>query len=163
MKSIIFILAIFFSNFCFSQTNTFIRVYDLNDQKFVKGHLQNISDSFISITKPGKTDLIKIHYSKIGSIRLKRSFGHKVIMATVYSGISGGLIGAATASSGGLCFICTPTEGLLAGSFGGAVTGAVVASILGGIKSMNAIKIKPIDGDFGKWQIASNQLNVLAR
>lgn len=162
MKSVIFILALFFSSFCFSQTNLFIRVYDLNNHKIAKGNLETISDSSITILQSAKKAAKEISYAKIGSIRLKRSFGHTVAMSTLITATTFGLLGTATASSvasNGLCFLCTPTDGLAAGGLGGAVVGAVFGGIIGGIRSNNIIKISSINGDFVKWQTARQQLS----
>ena len=159
MKTTLLLLTILISNLCFSQSGHFIRIYNLQNSKIAKGYLKSISDSSITIILSGKKDTKEIHYSKIGFIRLRRSFGHTVAITTLVATLSSGLLGAATAhSSSGLCIICTPTDGLIVGSVVGALGGAIGGSIVSGVKTISVKKITPINGDFDKWQIASKQL-----
>ena len=56
------------------QTGPFVRIYNAQNQKFAKGHLQKTSDSGIIILKKGK-ESEEIKYSFIHKIRLRKSAG----------------------------------------------------------------------------------------
>jgi hypothetical protein len=165
MKTTLLLLTILISNLCFSQSGHFIRIYNLQNSKIAKRYLKSISDSSITIILSGKKDTKEIHYSKIGLIRLNRSFGHIVAITTLITTMSFGLLGAATAkSSTGLCFVCTPSDGLIVGSVVGALSGAIAGGIVSGAKTISVKKITTINGYFDNWQIARKQLyDILAR
>ena len=131
----------------------------MNNHKIAKGNLETISDSSITIIQSAKKVATEVNYAKIGSIKLKRSFGHTVAITTLVTATSFGILGAATASNEGFCIICTPAEGLAAGGIFGAAIGAVASSIVGGLRN-DVTKIGLINGDFGKWKTARQQLSV---
>lgn len=117
MKTTLLLLTILTSNLCFSQFGHFIKVYDLKHHKIAKGCFKDVADSAVAINLSGKKDTTQIHYSKIGRIKLKRSFAHTVAITTLVATLSSGLLGAVTAhSSSGLYFICNPSDGLIVGS-----------------------------------------------
>ena len=56
------------------QTYPFVRIYNAQNHKFSKGHLQKTSDSGLIIVKKGK-ESEEIKYSYIYKIRMRRSAG----------------------------------------------------------------------------------------
>ena len=108
-----------------AQKSPFIRIYNLNGKKIMKGNLFNVTDSSLTLISGGKN--YEIPYQNIGTIKEGRSIGNSIGAASLTSGVLLGIVGA-TVSNGqnGITFI-TPAEtglvGLIAGAAGGALLG----------------------------------------
>ena len=108
-----------------AQKNPFIRIYNLNGKKIMKGNLFNLTDSSLTLLSEGKN--YEIPYQNIGTIKEGRSIGNSIGTASLTGGVLLGILGA-TVSSGqnGFSFF-TPAEtglvGLITGGAGGALLG----------------------------------------
>lgn len=160
MKVFLLALTIFFSNIGFSQHGHFIRLYDNNNYQIAKGNLRKITDSTI-IVQGNKNHVIEIHYSKIGFIKLRRSFEHTVTTVAVANAALYGILGATSANntSSSSFFQYDEVGGFAIFAILGAIQGAVLGTVIGGTKSIIAKKITPVKGDYDNWLTASQQLN----
>ena len=122
-----------------SQKKMFVRVVDNNGQISHRGFLTKISDSSIAITQL-KT-LYEIPISKILQIKLRRSFGHTVLLASLFSGVSFAILGAATADPSSWIYAYTAGEGLLLGLVSGIQMGGVIGSIVGGTRKRPILNV----------------------
>ena len=163
MKFLLLFLTSFICYCCFSQHGHFIRVFDSNNHKIAKGHLLQVTDSSIFLTKGNNKPASEIHYLKIGHIKLRHSFGHTFAMITVFNTGLTGAVGAATAhnSSDGSFFFpkYNAIEGFGIGSALGGIQGILMGSIVGLTKGITTKRITPINGDYNNWKIAKLQLN----
>jgi hypothetical protein len=150
MKKIISI-AFFFNLFIglmngYAQKEIFTRVYNEKGKKINKGHLLRVTDSSVILVRNQVESEVTI--DKIGTIRLKRSFGSNVLKAGMISGVAFAVLGVATAD---------PTEflGYTAGE--GAAGGFIYGAILGGAigTAIDATIHRPkyvINQDQAKWK-----------
>jgi len=98
-KNILFSIFFLVFNNCFSQKNentvktkkVFVRVY--NEKKIHTGLLTQTTDSSIYITKNKKS--VEVPLSQINTIKLKRSFGHKLLTTSL---VTVAMVGATTGS-----------------------------------------------------------------
>src|SRR5688572_4398251 len=106
-----------------SQTKTFVRIFDENGKKTHKGYIMNSSDSSLTINLNKET--FEIPANQITVIKLKRSFGHTVLITTLISGTSWAIFGAAYALA----------EGALAGLIVGGAEGVATGSFIAGMRN----------------------------
>ena len=74
-------------------------------------------------------------------IKLRRSFGHTVLITSLIAGGTLAIAGAASADPDAWIFGYTVAEGLVAGFATGVATGAVVGSIISGTRNRPVFKI----------------------
>lgn len=113
-----------------AQKKTFVRIFDQVGSKIHKGFLYSTSNSSLTILQNKKE--VEIPISQIGIIKLKRSFGHTLLISSLIGGVSFALIVAATADPDSWLFAYSAGEGALAGLVGGAAIGLITGGIVGG-------------------------------
>lgn len=122
-----------------SQKKTFIRIFNETGKKTYKGFLMAASDSSLTILNGEKTSEIPV--SQITTIKLRRSFGHTVLVTTLILGTSIAILGIATADPSAGFIAYTAGEGALAGlAFGGGL-GVVTGSIIASLRDRPAFKV----------------------
>lgn len=82
---------------------------------------------------------IPVH--RISTVKLRRSFGHTVIMTSLISAGSFAILGAASADPNAWLFAYTAGEGALTGFLFGAAAGVLPGSILAGARQRKQFKI----------------------
>jgi len=151
MKSLFISVSLFIVTAAQSQMKTFVRIFDENGNKIHKGYLIQTLDSSLVLLKSKDYPLLKtlgnhlalskntktyeIPITKIATIKLRRSFGHTVLLTTLIAGGSFAIFGAATADPTAWLFAYTAGEGALAGFILGTVPGAMAGSIIAGTRS----------------------------
>jgi hypothetical protein len=146
MKSILLSLtAITFFSVAFAQ-HPFIRIYNSEGQKFVKGHLQMTNDSGLVILKKGK-ESEEIKYNFIHKIRMRRSAGMTALIVGGIPVIWGTSLIKRDQNWDGLVGILLIMEGM------------VVGPAAGGIKAILNPKPLMILGNQQKWMQAKMKLD----
>ena len=79
----------------FAQERTFMRIYDLAGNKFLKGYFAGITDSSLFIYKNNRT--IEITAANIGYIKTKRSVIHSVLTGTLVGIVPISVLGVSSA------------------------------------------------------------------
>lgn len=153
MKNLIFTIALLLSLNIWAQdalknTNIFVRVYDLQDNKIGKGKIHSFSDTSLQLYRKGEP--VEIPVSNIGSIKTKRSAGNNVLYGAVTGAGTMAVLGAATADPDAWIFGYTAGEGAAAGAFLGGTAGAAIGGITILFKNP---KTYEINGDQSKWKI----------
>ena len=130
------------------QTGPWVRIYNAQNQKFAKGHLQKTSDSGLIILKKGK-ESEEIKYSSIYKIRLRRSAGTTGLMV------------------GGIPFLWGATsildryqenwEGLIGIVL--MMEGLVIGPSASGLKALLNPKPLLVQGEYQKWMEAKMKLD----
>ena len=149
MKTFIFTVALVVGFTAFAQevppdSKGFVRVYDLQGEKFANGKIQSFSDSALLLKGEQQIDP-----QDIGIIKTKRSTGHNVLVGTIIGAVMTGGIMAATADPDDWVFSYTAGEGYLMGT----IIGAPVGAFWGWISSLlKESRTFIIDGDQQKWQ-----------
>ncbi len=136
-----------------SQKTIFIRVFDESGKKIDKGFLIQVSDSSLTIRNGEKKQEIPI--SKISAIKIKRSFGHTVVISSLIGAAGFSIFGAATAEPDAW-FSYSVGEEAAAGFVFGALTGAAVGSI---VAATNKKPILQINMDQKEWIKAKSALS----
>ena len=116
-----------------SQTKTFVRIFDEQGKKTYKGYIMNTSDSSLTVSLNKET--VEIPANQIAVIKLKRSFGHTVLITSLIAGTSMAIFGVATADPDAWIFAYTAAEGAFAGLMLGAATGIATGSIIAGTQN----------------------------
>ena len=155
MKNLIIICLLVLTTAAQSQRKTFVRIFDLNGNKTHTGFLMQTSDSSIIISSNKET--LEVPLNQIGIIKLKRSFGHTILITALIAGGTFAILGAATADPDAWIFGYTAGEGFLAGLLGGATTGTIVGSVIGGTTNRPVFTIA---GKNENWEIAKKTLLV---
>lgn len=165
MKKIIITATILLASYVSTaqKSGAFVRVFDNKNSKFQKGHLLTITDSSMVLLN-GK-DTVEVAAKTIGSIKMRRSFGHTVALTTGISAASLALIGAFTGEkkTNGTSidailsdlFTYTPAEGVTAGLIGGSAIGLVTGSIIAGTRKKPTLIV---NNSLEKWQQAKQLL-----
>ena len=109
-----------------AQKNPFIRIYNLNGKKIMKGNLFNLTDSSLTLLSEGKN--YEIPYQNIGTIKEGRSIGNSIGASSLVGGVLLGFVGATAFKDPITPFISTPTETALMGSITGAAGGALLGT-----------------------------------
>jgi len=139
MKKVFVILSFFIGNMLSAQSHMFLRVFNETGKKIHKGYLRAITDSTLTISLRHTTYEIPVH--RISTVKLRRSFGHTVIMTSLISAGSFAILGAASADPNAWIFAYTAGEGALTGFLFGAAAGVLPGSILAGARQRKQFKI----------------------
>lgn len=137
----------------------FVRVFDINGNKFEKGPVSYVNDTLLVLNK--KTEVVKIKVSIIGQIKTKRSTGHNVLVGSAVGGITLAIVGAATSkeeTKTGTGFFgdfeyssgTSSGEGAAIGGMVGLGAGALVGL---GTSIFKKSRTYRIDGDLEKWRL----------
>lgn len=156
-------MLICFFVFSFGQYKHFIRIYDVHMSKIGKGHLTEVNDSTFTIIGSSGENAATFNYSNIGMIKTHRSRGHTLLITSLISTLSAGIIGAVTyqkpSSTNTWSAILGPSsagEASIWGATIGFIPGVLGGSIAAGLKN---IEILEINGDFGQWKLAKKKLS----
>ncbi len=122
-----------------SAKQVFVRIFNENGSKTHTGHLIQTTDSSIFIIE--KQSSVEILSSQITTIKLKRSFGHTVLISTLIGGGVVAILGAASADPDAWIFGYTAGEGAVAGLILGGSVGAATGSIIAGTQNRPIFKI----------------------
>ncbi|WP_153797260.1 hypothetical protein [Foetidibacter luteolus] len=129
----------------------YIRVFNIAGERIAKGKLIATTDSSLLIEKDKVQHEIAV--SSIGVIKIKRSLGHAVAVGAVIGGVSGGIIGLASAGQDkGSSFEIldySPAEGFAGGLIAGGATGAAIGALCGLLQKRQTIVI---NGNLAAWQ-----------
>ena len=136
-----------------SQKTIFIRVFDESGKKIHKGFLSQVSDTSLTIRNGEKK--LEVPVSKISGIKIKRSFGHTVLISSLIGAAGFSIFGAATAEPDAW-FSYSVGEGAAAGFIVGALTGGAVGSI---VAATNKKPILQINMDQKEWIKAKSALS----
>ena len=118
----------------------FVRIFDATGKKIYNGFLMQTTDNSIFIIQKEKS--VEIPISQITTIKLKRSFGHTVLITSLIGGASLAILGAASAD---------PDAWFApAGLLFGVGSGAAIGSIIAGTKSKPVFKINQNQADWLK-------------
>jgi len=140
MKSLLTIcIFLFLAIAAQSQTKTFVRIFDQEGKKIHKGYIENTSDSSLTISLNKET--FEINADQISVIKMKRSFGHTILITSLIAGASMAIIGAATADPDAWIFAYTAAEGAFGGLMIGAATGVATGSIIAGTRNRPVFNI----------------------
>lgn len=161
MKSLLISVSLFIVTAAQSQTKTFVRIFDEAGKKIYKGYLIQTLDSSLVLLKSKDYPLLKtlenhltlskndtktyeIPITKIASIKLRRSFGHTVLMTSLIAAGSFAILGAvstlATTDDPTGIVLDSPALGFIFIAASGA-SGALTGSIIAGTRSRPVFKI----------------------
>ena len=148
MRHYFFFTAVLLSlaTYAIAQQGPFVRVYNEAGKKTHKGYLLQTSDTSLIISLDNEN--IEVPVSQITTIKLKRSFGHTLAIATLIGAGSMAILGAATADPDAWIFGYTVAEGVAAGLIAGSASGAVVGAVIAGSKHRPVFKI---NGNLENW------------
>lgn len=122
-----------------SQKTIFLRVFDETGKKIQNGFLRSVSDSSLTIQNGEK--ITEVPVSKISVIKVKRSFGHTVVISSGIGAAGFSIFGAATADPDAWIYGYTAGEGAAAGFIFGAFAGATVGSIIAATSKKPVLRI----------------------
>ncbi len=129
-----------------SSKEPFIRIYNLEGQKVLKGRVVNVTNSTITVIRGNEKR--EMNVSEVGFIRTKHSVGHNVLIGASAASAIAAVTFAAEADPDAWIFGYTAGEGILAGFILGAPVG-------GGIGALTALFKKSreyeINGESTKW------------
>ncbi len=125
----------------------FLRIYNLNGKKVLKGRINKVTDESISLIKGDKVREIDI--SEIGYIRTKHSVGNNVLMGAIAGSVFFGTVTAADADPDAWIFSYTPAEGAVIGVVAGAPIGGTLGLITAIFKKKTEFEI---NGQPEKWR-----------
>src|SRR5688572_17085038 len=141
-----------------AQKRTFIRVFDLNGKKISKGFIHDMSDSSITVLDNKNREVI-IPAGMVGTLKLRRSFGHTVLVSTVIAGATFTVVGAV--AGGTLIFwyggYAAVAEGAAVGIVAGTAAGAATGSIIAGTRGRPVFNI---EGREENWKTARGRLQI---
>ena len=126
----------------------FVRIFDEKGKKTYSGFLTETRDNSIFIIQREKS--VEIPVSQIATIKLRRSFGHTVLIPSLIGGASLAILGAATADPDAWIFGYTAGEGFAAGLLLGVGSGAAIGSIIAGTRNRPIFKINQNQADWLK-------------
>ena len=126
----------------------FVRIFDANGKKTHSGFLMQTTDNSIFIIQKEKS--VEVPISQITTIKLRRSFGHTVLITSLIGGVSLAILGAATADPDALIFGYTAGEGFSSGLLLGVGSGAAIGSIIAGTRNRPIFKINQNQEDWLK-------------
>jgi len=151
MKTFIFSWIILFSSsfHTFAQTDnsqTFIRIYDLNGKKINKGIVLSITDT--SLKLENNKGIQQIEIAEIGTIRTKHSTGNNVLWGSAIGAGALAIGGAATGTQDKGFLVWTPADGAAAGLIVGAPLGAGIGALTSLFKKSETYMI---NGQVSNW------------
>lgn len=129
----------------------FVRIFDEKGKKSYTGLLTQTTDNSIFIFQKNKS--VEVPVSQITTIKLRRSFGHTVLITSLIGGVSLAILGAASADPDAWIFGYTASEGIAAGLLLGIPAGAAVGSIIAGTRKRPEFKINQNQGDWLKAKL----------
>ena len=129
-----------------SQKRTFVRVFDESGHKTHKGFITATSDNSLTLMQNKMETEIPI--TQIAAIKLKRSFGHTLLISSLIGGASFAIVGIATADPDAWLFGYTAGEGAVAGLAFGGTLGLLTGSIAG---ALSHGQVYNIDMSQEKW------------
>lgn len=132
---------------------TFVRIFDEKGKKSYTGFLTKTTDNSIFILQKNKS--VEVPVSKITTIKLRRSFGHTVLITSLIGGVSLAILGAASADPD-VFLGYTAGEGIAVGLLFGVPAGAAVGSIIAGTRNR---PIFTINQNQDEWQKARQVLD----
>lgn len=138
----------------FSQKSLYIRVYNLEHKKIVKGRILSTTDTSLKLRV--RNDTIDISVSIIGMIKTKRSPGHNILVGAMIGTSAGAIAGAATAEPDKILGY-SAGEGAILGVILGAPVGAIIGAATLIFKKSEKIII---DGDSTKWKAFREKLSI---
>jgi hypothetical protein len=132
MKTLLFLLLITaVATISQGQKRTFLRIFNEEGKKTEKGFLTALSASGLTILTEEKKEVI-VPITEIHTIKLKRSFGHTVMITSLIAAGACGILGAASADPDAWIFGYSAAEGALMGITAGAAGGIALGSIISG-------------------------------
>lgn len=138
----------------------FVRIFDATGKKIYSGFLTETTDHSIFIIQKEKS--VEVPVSQIAMIKLRRSFGHTVLITSLIGGVAFAIVGAASADPNALIFGYTAGEGIAAGLLFGVPAGAAVGSIIAGTRNRPIFKINQNQADWLKARpVIDSYLNTL--
>ncbi|TPV33878.1 hypothetical protein FJ651_06880 [Paucihalobacter ruber] len=140
-----------------SKDQKFVRVYDLDGNKVLKGRLYSVSDSTLTIRFTDS--LHTLAATDLGAIKFKRSIGSNALTGSLIGGGIGAIVGGASADPDpdSLFGQATVAEGVVSGFVLGLPIGAAVGGLTGLLRKKREIYI---NGDLNTWITFKN--NVLS-
>ena len=137
-----------------AQKKMFIRVFNEEGKKTHKGFIHEVSDSSLTLSTEQK-GLLTIPISQITTLKLKRSFGHVVLITTAITAGSAAVLGAASADPDAWIFAYTAGEGIAMGLLAGSAAGIALGSVISGTINRPVFNIgKKIEN----WNVAKDVL-----
>jgi len=127
-----------------------LRVYDLKEKKMAKGKYYSISDSTITFTKNGISEIFSV--KSIGTVKINRSNESKILVPAAISGGIFGLMGLALETDSFFNLDNATAVGFLGGAAFGALVGSLTIS-----KNKKYYKIK-INGNRESWDVFVNTM-----
>lgn len=124
----------------------FIRIYNLEGKKVLKGRVAGVSDHTISLDRGG--EIREMDISEVGFIRTKRSAGHNVLIGASAASAIAAVTFASQADPDAWIFGYTAGEGILAGFILGAPAGAGIGALTSLFKKSRQYEI---NGEPTKW------------
>ncbi|HEX5654253.1 MAG TPA: hypothetical protein VFX58_14325 [Chitinophagaceae bacterium] len=134
---------------------SFIRVFDESGKTIQRGFLQKTTDSSLVMTVHKKT--VEIPVTQISILKLRRSFGHTVLVTSLIAAGSLAILGAATADPDAWIFGYTVAEGIASGLISGVLIGGAAGSIIAGTRNRPVIKL---DRKIENWPVARDALRI---
>ena len=122
-----------------SQERIFLRVFNERGEKIGKGNTYSFTDSSIVFTKG--VEVNEINFSKIWTIKTKRSIGSGAILGGMIGGLTVGILGAASACPDCIILSFTPVQGFLVGLFSGGLLSAGIGALITTLNSKNPISV----------------------
>ena len=100
---------------------------------------------------------VEIPVSQISILKLRRSFGHTVLITSLITAGTLAILGAATADPDAWIFGYTAAEGIASGLISGALIGGAAGSIIAGTRNRPVIKV---DRKIENWPVARDALRI---
>ena len=126
MKTYLFCFLLFICSDALSQ-GRFVRIYDMKADKIAKGKIIAVNDTALRMFHSERGNF-SVPISKINYILTCRSGGHNIGMGALICGVSGMIIGGATANPDDW-FGYTVGEGVALG----AISGGIIGTLFGGM------------------------------
>ena len=148
MKNVFVLLLCFGVSNSIAQHEPFIRLYNNQHHKFLKGRIQMTSDSGLTLLKKGKESEV-IKYTSINQIWLKRSVGNTLLTTGAIPMASGIILGSLLKNEKW-------------NGFGGIIlffAGLTSGTTLSGIKLVNNPKPLLVEGNHQKWMEVKMKLD----
>lgn len=146
------ILFLFIITAAGAQKRTFVRVYDEVGKKIYRGFLHGLSDSSLTITDASKSR-VEIPVTSVTTLRLRRSFGHTVLITSLIAGGTLAIMGAASADPDAWIFAYSAGEGAMMGLLTGVAMGAAAGSIVSGTRNRPVFKIDRNEENWKKVKV----------
>ncbi|HYC39834.1 MAG TPA: hypothetical protein VEB63_05040 [Chitinophagaceae bacterium] len=137
----------------YGQEGLFLRLYNENGKKFQTGYLIETTDSSLILKSSGK--LKEIPVTEISQLRLRRSFGHIVLISVLAGGTAMAIAGAGSADPDNWILPMTVAEGLIAGFLLGGGTALAPGALISAARKRPVFEVRR---DPQKWKELRLQL-----